>query len=110
MVAKATGGTTLSDYRAKSKLAAVGTKAKPSQVLLETLWSGTKAKESEFAAASFVEYMIFGQDVEKFVKFAVGTKPMENGEPASLWSALEAAEWKADQIDLAWKTWASKAK
>jgi hypothetical protein len=111
MQAKTAGGTALSEYRSKSRLAVVGTKTKPSTITVANLYEGIKSKEGELAAMNFVEFLLVNQpEAEKLVKFATATKPDETGRATELWGALESIEMKADTIDLQWKVWASKAK
>ncbi len=109
MVAKATGGPALVDYRTKSKAVVVGTKSKPSPVRLASLWSD-KNKDSEIVAASVVEYMMYGVEGDKFFAFAAGFKPSENAAAPTVESAFEAVEWKMDAFELGWKVWISKQK
>lgn len=108
MVAKATGGAALTDYRAKTK-ALVGLKAK-TVVRAADVWGGVKFKDSDLAAASLVEYMLYGTDGDKFFQFVSAFKPSETAVTPTVDTALMAAEWKPDALEVGWKVWASKQK
>ncbi|QEL19671.1 hypothetical protein [Limnoglobus roseus] len=108
MVARSVGGAALSDYRSKSKALLTGKKAAP--VRIADVWGGVKTKDSDLAAASLVEYMLYGTEGDKFFAFVAGFKPTETVAMPTIDSALEAAGWKWDNLEVGWKVWASKQK
>lgn len=109
MVARSTGGTALTEFRTKSKSVVVGTKSKASPVKLDDLWS-VKSKEVDIAAQSFVEYMVYGMDADKFLSFAKAFKLTEQGMQPMIEGALMAVEWKLEEVNLGWRVWVSKQK
>lgn len=108
MVAKAAGGAAMTDYRTKSKALVTG-KAK-TVVRAADVWGGVKFKDSDLAAASLVEYMMYGTEGDKFFQFVAAFKPDETTAAPTVASALAAAEWKPDALEVGWKIWASKQK
>ncbi len=110
MLTRATGGSTLADYRSKSRTLVVGTRTRPSPVRMAEVWSGVRSKESELVAMSLVEYMMYGTEGDKFASFAGGFKNDENGNAPTIDSVFSTLEWKMDEFELGWKVWVSKQK
>ncbi len=96
---------TLANYRAKAKVVVVGSRTKPAPVRLDDVWSGAKNAESELVWTSLLDYMAYGPGAENFPKFLNGFRPGENGAEGSVMAALESAEWKSEELELAWKRW-----
>lgn len=107
MNAQAEGGTRLAAFRAKAKAAAVGGKGRPGGVRLADVWAGPASKDTEFAAASLAEFLATGPQADKLPAFLGGFKPGENDEPGSVARAIEAAGWKPEALEAAWKRWAA---
>jgi hypothetical protein len=109
MTAQAEGGSRLTNYRAKAKAAVVGGKGRPG-VRLADVWSGTAVKDADLAAASLAEFLATGPAADRFGKFLNGFKPAENGDPGTVAQALEAADWKPETLEAAWKRWVATGK
>jgi hypothetical protein len=92
----------------RAKVAALSTKSKVSTFSVSDSWGDTKNLNTPTLQTSLVEFMVFGPESAKFEKLLNGFKPSdENREPNSV-SALTGAEWKPEDLDVAWKKWLMK--
>ena len=92
----------------RMKVASLFTKSKVSTFTASDSWGDTKNINTPYLQTSLVEYMVFGPDSAKFEKLLGGYKPTdENREPNTM-TALTGAEWKPEDLDLAWKKWVMK--
>jgi hypothetical protein len=98
------------DYKTRAKSLVVGTAARPSFVKVTDVWGGTKNKDSAIVAASLVDFMAFGPEASKFPRFLKGFQPSDERPEPNVQTALDAAEWKTDVLERAWKTWVLKGK
>jgi len=89
----------------KAKVKGLFTKAKVGGFKVGELWSDTKPKDYDTLAVSFGEYLLYGADAEKVGKFLGGFRTSEDRREANVMTALTDAEWKADDLDVAWKKW-----
>lgn len=110
MYSRTEGGAKLAAYKARSKAAVLGTKARPVPVRAADVWEGTQSKNRDLIAASLAEYLAVGPEAAKFPKFLAGFKPTEQVESPTVATALEAAEWKPDALETGWKRWVATGK
>ncbi len=107
VIAMRAEGTNSKRYTAYRTVArnAVGPKAvKP--VALNDLWAENRTPQTESLTASFVEYLAFGPEKDKFSRFVFALRPDENGIRPSVQKALEEAGWKdSAALDKAWRKW-----
>lgn len=95
-------------YRGRTK--ALFGKGKVGTFQAADLWAESTPKDFETLSVSLAEYMVYGPDSGKFAKFLGGYKPNETVMMPNSGNALEAANWKPETLDVAWKTWAVKQK
>ncbi|MFO0851489.1 MAG: hypothetical protein U0871_23465 [Gemmataceae bacterium] len=69
------------------------------------VWGGKPVDEFDTLAASFAEFLAFGPLADGLPKFVGGFKPSEQNENPTPEQALEAAGWKPEALDAAWKQW-----
>jgi len=98
-----TGGKSLEAHKAKVKK--LFTKTTVGTFKAADVWGDAKAKDADTLAVSLGEYILYGASGEAMEKFLGGFRPGENQTTATTANALEAAEWKADGLDTAWKKW-----
>ncbi len=89
----------------KAKVKGLFTRAKVGGFKVGDIWSDTKPKDYDTLAVSFAEYLMYGADAEKTGKFLGGFRTSEDRREANVMTALTDAEWKADDLDTAWKKW-----
>jgi len=95
--------------RAKIK-SVVGGKGK-NVVWAKDIWSGEKLLERDLVTGSFIEYLAFGPNAEKFLALAKQMKPnLINETPMMDGALLVTLEMNVDAADTAWKIWAIKGK
>lgn len=99
-------GKALDAHKAKAK--GLFTKAKVGTFQVSDLWGATRPKEFDTLAVSFGEYLLYGADAAAVDKFLSGFRPSDERQTPTTATALEAADWKADALDTAWKTWVYK--
>jgi len=102
--------TRLAAYRSRARAAVLGTKTKPAGARPIDVWGGLKTKDSPVIAASFVEYLAFGPEAEKFPKFVTAFKPGDNMLTPTPEAALADAGWKPEALEIGWKQWVAKQK
>ncbi len=85
-------------------------KNKVNAIKIKDVWGDTKFKEQETLMVSLVEYIAYGVEAPIFNKFMGGFSPSEERREPSFNTALEAAEWTPESLELAWKTWVMKQK
>jgi hypothetical protein len=73
-------------------------------VPISEVWEG-KGKDSEVLATSLMDYIAFGPGQSNFLKFINGFRPTENNQSPGVPQALEAAMWKQETLEAAWKKW-----
>ena len=101
-------GSRLSAHR--SKVRSLYNKTRGQGFTTAAVWGGTASAESELLAASFVEYLAFGPDADKFPAFVEAFKPGETGDAPTVAAVLEALEWKADALEAGWRKWVATGK
>jgi hypothetical protein len=101
-------GKALDAYRAKTK--AVFTRARVGTFKVSDVWGDTRVKDADTLTVSLGEYLVYGADAAAADKFFGGFRPTEDRRDPNVNTALEAAEWKVDALDAAWKTWVFKQK
>lgn len=101
-------GRALDAHRAKTK--ALFTRTKVGTFKVSDVWGDTKVKDVDTLTVSLGEYLVYGADAAAVDKFFGGFRPTEDRRDPSVNTALEAAEWKVDALDGAWKTWVFKQK
>jgi len=102
--------TAVSAYKAKVKTLVTGSKTKPSAVRANELWEGDKSKDYDLIAASFVEYLVYGPEAEKFASILSNFKPTATGEQPTFAAILTELEWKPESLDSGWKKWVATGK
>ena len=102
--------TALSIYKAKVKTLVAGSKTKPSSVRANELWEGEKSKDYDLVAASFVEYLVYGPESEKFASILSNFKPTATGAQPTFAAILTELEWKPESLDSGWKKWVTTGK
>jgi hypothetical protein len=111
MAVRADGNTArLANHKARVRTAVLGTKARPSIVRPIDVWGGLKTKDSPVIAASFVEYLMFGPDAEKFPKFLAAFKPSDDQPFPSVAAALADLQWSPEALEIGWKQWVARGK
>lgn len=93
-------------YKARARTAALGGKGK-GPAPITSVWDGTG---DDVLATSLMDYIAFGPGQPNFLKFVNGFRPNENTPTPGVAQALEAAMWKQDQLDAAWKKWVASGK
>jgi hypothetical protein len=106
--AEGPGGKRYAAYKAQAKPAALGGKGKPPAPIAE-VWNGG-GRDSEVLATSLVDFMAFGPGAGSFGKFIDGFKPSESVPMPGVPQALEAAGWKEQPLELAWRKWVATGK
>lgn len=101
-------GRALDAHRAKTK--ALFTRTKVGTFKVSDVWGETKLKDADTLTVSLGEYLLYGADAAAVDKFLGGFRPTEDRRDPNVNTALEAAEWKTDTLDTAWKTWVFKQK
>lgn len=92
------------NYKAAARRVVLGG-ARP----ITEVWEG-RGKDSEVMATSLMDYMAFGPGQANFMKFVNGFRPSENNQTPGVVQALEAAMWKQETLDAAWKKWVQAGK
>jgi hypothetical protein len=72
-------------------------------------WEG-KGKDGELVATSVMEYVTFAPTAGAGLKFINGFRPTEDVQTPGVANALEAAKWKQETLDAAWKKWVQAGK
>ena len=72
-------------------------------------WEG-RGKDGELAATSLMEYVLFAPTAGAGLKFLNGFRPTETVQTPGVPNALEAAMWKQETLDAAWKKWVQAGK
>ena len=54
---------------------------------------------------SLAEYLVYGPGADKFPAILTALKPGEGNETPTIWTAFTAADWKADEVEFAWRRW-----
>ena len=93
-------------YKATARKIVLGG-GKPAPI--NEVWEG-RGKESEVLATSLMDYIAFGPGQASFIKFINGFRPTETNQTPGVAQALEAAMWKQDALDAAWKKWVQGGK
>jgi hypothetical protein len=93
-------------YKTRAKAAVFGTSAKPAAKMADVWDTGTRD-----LSISFMDFLAFGPKAMDFPKAVNALKPGENGAAAVLPMSLESAlNWKAPDIEAAWKKWVQSGK
>lgn len=87
-----------------------GLVAKGKVIKAADAWSETRNKENDLVSMSVIEFFVLGPDPSKFGKLLGGFKPNDERPNPTLDQALEAADFKADTLDAAWRAWVTKGK
>jgi hypothetical protein len=66
-----------------------------------------EGEEATLLGASAADFLTYGPGRPKLAKLLEGFKPGENGEPKSIYQALETAELKADMLNPLWRRFAA---
>lgn len=98
------GNTRLWDAH-KTKVKGLFTKAKVGTFKAADVWGGDKSKDADTLATSLAEYLLYGADAATTGKFLGGFRATDERREPTVMTALEAAGWKADDLDVAWKKW-----
>ncbi len=93
----------LETHRTKAK--GLFTRTKVGTFKVGDIWGEAKPKDVDTLAVSFGEYLVYGADAETTGKFLGGFRATEERREPTVGTALEAAGWKADDLDVAWKKW-----
>lgn len=101
-------GSKLSAYRTKVKSLIAGRLR--GAVKVTDAWAPSKGKEFDTLAMSVVEYFAFGPDPEQFPKLLNGFKQSDSNTNPTMQSVLANLEWKWEDLDSAWKSFAAKAR
>lgn len=110
IAARAEGPAKLTTFHTKTKSAVLGTRSRPVLVRAADVWGGQKGKDGDLVAASFVEFLVFGPEADKFPKILSALKPSDTQPMPTMAAALADLEWRPEVLDLAWKQWVSKQK
>lgn len=94
----------------KSKVKSLFNKTRGQGFRAAAVWGDTASPEGELLAVSFVEYLAFGPDADKFPTFLEAFKPGETGEAPSVGMVLTAMEWKPDALEAGWRKWVATGK
>ncbi len=89
----------------KAKVKVLFTKAKVGGFKAGDVWGDTKPKDADTLTVSLAEYLLYGADAETAGKFLGAFRVTDERRDPTVMTALEAAGWKADDLDLAWKKW-----
>ena len=89
----------------RTKVKGVITKAKAGTFKASDIWGDTKPKDAETLTVSLAEYLLYGASAEALEKFLGGFRATDERQEPNVSTALEAAGWKADDLDAAWKKW-----
>jgi len=109
MRAEGTNSKRYTAYRTAARNA-VGPKTVKS-VALTDLWAESRPAHLEPLTVSFVEYLAFGPERDKFSRFVFALRLDENGNRQPVQQALEAAGWKdSAALEKAWRKWVSTGK
>ena len=93
-----------------AKVKPLFTKAKVNAIKIGDVWGDTKFKEQETLMVSLVEYIVYGVEAPIFNKFMGGFSPSEERREPNFSTALDAADWKPEALEIGWKTWVMKQK
>lgn len=74
------------------------------------VWGDVASPQGELVTASFVEYLAFGPDADKFPAFVEAFKPGETGDAPSVAAVLTAMEWKPEALEAGWRKWVATGK
>ena len=102
------GGARLTAHRSKVK--ALYNKTRGQGFKTASVWGDTATPESELLAVSFVEYLVFGPDAEKFPAFLEAFKPGETGDAPTVAAVLTAMDWKVETLEAGWRKWVATGK
>lgn len=95
-------------HKAAARRAALGGAGRPPLPAADA-WEG-RGKDAEVVATSLMEYVSFGPTGGAGLKFIAGFRPSENNQTPGVPQALEAAMWKQETLDAAWKKWVQAGK
>jgi hypothetical protein len=71
------------------------------------LWAESPPASADVLGNSFAEYLAYGPGAANFSRLLTGLRPDENGNPANIAAAFEAAGWKdIGMLEAAWRKWA----
>ncbi len=98
---EAPGSRRVSAYKSRTKAAVLGSSGKPGAVLADVWDSGSRD-----VATSFMDFLAFGPKAMDFPKALAALRGGENNAPPALPMSLEMAlNWKAQELEFAWKKW-----
>jgi hypothetical protein len=89
----------------RTKVKGLFTRAKVGTFKAADVWGDAKVKDLDTLTVSLAEYLLYGADADATGKFLGGFRPSEERREPNVNTALDAAGWKADDLDLAWKKW-----
>ncbi len=92
----------------RMKVATLFTKSKVATFTAADSWADMKNTNTTALQTSLVEFMVFGPEPAKFEKLLNGYKPSDDNRDPTTMTALTGAEWKPEDLDLAWKKWVMK--
>lgn len=103
------GATRLSAFRTKVKGLYTKTRGAPFKpaVVYDPMATGP---DVDTLTTSFVEYLAFGPEAEKFPKVVQALKPSEEAPNPTVATALAAVEWTPEAIEAGWKKWVMTGK
>lgn len=90
----------------RNKVKTVITKARVGTFKAADVWGDTKLKDGDTLTVSLAEYLLYGASGEALEKFLGGFRATDERQEPTVMTALDAAGWKADDLDVAWKKWA----
>lgn len=90
----------------RTKVKGLFTKARVGTFKASDVWGDNKLKDADTLTISLAEYLLYGADAEATGKFLGGFRATDERQEPTVNTALEAAGWKLDDLDLAWKKWA----
>ncbi|MCU0703287.1 MAG: hypothetical protein MUF18_04780 [Fimbriiglobus sp.] len=94
----------------KAKTRPLFTRAKVGLFKAADVWGEKRFTEIDTLTVSLAEYLLYGADGETMGKFLGGFRETEERRNPGINTALEAAGWKLEELDAAWKKWAMSGK
>ncbi len=100
---RAEGGKALDTH--KTKVKGLFTKAKVGLFKADDVWGDKRGADYDTLTISLSEYILYGAGGESLDKFLSGFRATEDRKEPTTATALDAADWKAEVLDAAWKKW-----
>lgn len=89
----------------KAKVKTLTQKTQGLALSLKAVAGEVASPDADAVATSFAEYLVYGPGADKFPGILTALKPGEGNDAPTIWTALTAADWKAEDAEAGWRRW-----